>query len=87
MRLPITTIAIACFAVISQSRAEQNPRTQEDVERVFESIDRNDDDRISKREGQRAEVIRGRFKGVDADQDGYLSRAEYRARPRKERFE
>lgn len=87
MRIQITATAIACIAIISQVHASEEPRTKEQVERVFDSIDRDGDDRISKREGTRAEVIRDRFDGVDADQDGYLSRAEYRARPRNERFE
>lgn len=87
MRIQITTIAIACLATISQLHANEEPRTRGQVERVFDSIDRDGDDRISKREGARAEVIRDRFDGVDANQDGYLSRAEYRARPRKEGFE
>jgi hypothetical protein len=87
MRLHIMIAAVASFVAISGAHAEQNPKTTQDVERVFESLDRNDDERISPRESARAEVLRDRFKGVDADQDGYVSRAEYRARPRNEQFE
>ena len=87
MRLHIMIAAVASFAAIAGVHAEPNPKTSQDVERVFESLDRNDDERISRREGARAEVLRDRFKGVDADQDGYVSRAEYRARPRNEQFE
>lgn len=87
MRAPIAIAAAATVAFVSSVLAGQNPRTAEEVERVFESIDRNNDDRISRREGQRAEAVRERFDGVDADQDGYLSRAEYRARPSDEQFE
>lgn len=93
MRLAIATVAVACLIAL-QAQAQRdshmsttNPRTAEEVERVFEAIDRDGDDRISKREGERSELIGDRFDGVDADQDGYLSRAEFRARPRKERFE
>ena len=94
MRLAITTVAVACLTMSLQSHAQTdsstaqaNPRTAEEVERVFEAIDRDGDDRISKREGERSELFGDRFDGVDADEDGYLSRAEFRARPRKERFE
>jgi Ca2+-binding EF-hand superfamily protein len=87
MRLHIMIAAVASFAAMSGTQAEQNPKTAQDVERVFESLDRNDDERISRRESARGEVLRDRFKGVDADQDGYVSRAEYRARPRNEQFE
>lgn len=92
MRLQITTTAVACLTLLSQLHANdvartEEPRTKEQVERVFDSIDRDRDDRISKQEGARAEVIRNRFDGVDADQDGYVSRSEYRARPTNEPFE
>ncbi len=87
MRRPITAVALACVIAICDVNAQQNPRTSEDVERVFDAIDRDNDGRISKREGEQAEVTRGRFEGIDANEDGYLSRAEYRARPRKEQFE
>lgn len=63
------------------------PRTAEEVERVFEAIDRDGDDRISRSEGQRTNILRERFDGVDANEDGYVSRSEYRARPRNESFE
>lgn len=87
MRLTITAIAVACLIATSHADPQQNPRTSEDVERVFNAIDRDNDGRISKREGEQAEVVRDRFEGIDANEDGYLSRAEYRARPRKEQFE
>jgi Ca2+-binding EF-hand superfamily protein len=57
------------------------------VEQVFESLDRNEDDRISKAEAQRRSELRERFAGVDASGDGYLSRSEYLSRPSDERFE
>ena len=66
---------------------EQNPQTPQDVEQVFSALDRDDDKRISKQEAQRRAELRERFAGVDASGDGYLSRNEYRARPRDEPFE
>lgn len=87
MRVAIAAVVAATLAFMSNVLAEQPPRTAEEVERVFDSIDRNSDDRISRRESERARIVRERFDGVDADEDGYLSRAEYRARPRNEQFE
>lgn len=88
MRFQSIATAIACLTLLSQVHAsEENPRTTEEVERVFDAIDRDGDERISKREGERSELVRDRFESVDSDQDGYLSRAEYRARPTNEAFE
>jgi|ADGO01.1.fsa_nt_gi hypothetical protein len=84
-------VTLMAFAFIANAFADEKepgePRTKEDVDRVFDEIDRDSDDRISRSESQRATIVRDRFEGVDADQDGYLSRAEYRARPRDENFE
>jgi hypothetical protein len=66
---------------------EQDVRTERDVEVVFDSLDRNDDQRISKQEATKERSLSRRFGGVDADRDGYLSKAEFEARPSAERFE
>jgi hypothetical protein len=66
---------------------EPDVRTARDVEVVFNSLDRNDDERISKQEAAKERTLRRRFGGVDADRDGYLSKAEFEARPSPERFE
>lgn len=66
---------------------DAQPRSPEDVQRVFESLDRDQDERISKTEAQRRSELRERFAGIDASGDGYLSPSEYRARPSDEPFE
>lgn len=58
-----------------------------DVEVMFEALDRNHDQQLSKTEAGRKHGLRQRFRGIDADSDGYLSRAEFEARPSAERFE
>lgn len=86
-----TIIIVACIVALSSTAAaaadEKQLRTTRDVEVVFESLDRNDDQRISKSEATREQTLRKRFDGMDASGDGYLSKAEFRARPRAEPFE
>jgi len=45
------------------------------------------DQRISKAEAAQRKDLRRRFAAVDADQDGYLTKAEFAARPSEEPFE
>jgi hypothetical protein len=66
---------------------ERDVRTTRDVQVVFDSLDRNDDQRISKQEAAKERSLSRRFGGVDADRDGYVSKAEFEARPSPERFE
>lgn len=75
--------ALSCTALAD----DDQPRTTQQVELVFAAIDRNDDQRISKAEAAREEGLRKRFAGMDASGDGYLSKAEFRARPSDEPFE
>jgi Ca2+-binding EF-hand superfamily protein len=85
MKAPIL-ILTAIFTAAAYAGPE-SPRTPQEVEQVFESLDRNEDERISKAEAQRRSELQERFAGVDASGDGYLSRSEYRSRPSDERFE
>lgn len=86
MKAPVL-ILTTVFAASATYAEPESPRTTQEVEQVFESLDRNEDERISKAEAQRRADLRQRFAGVDASGDGYLSRSEYRSRPRDERFE
>ncbi|MFO7305555.1 MAG: hypothetical protein C0P74_008555 [Gammaproteobacteria bacterium] len=79
-------LAIGWCSLTAQEPVD-DPRTAEEVDRVFDAMDRDGDDRISRSEAQRSPLLRHRFDGVDANEDGYVSRAEYRARPRNEPFE
>ena len=86
MKAPVLFLT-TCLAAGAAYAEPQSPRTTQEVEQVFESLDRNEDERISKAEAQRRSELRERFAGVDASGDGYLSRSEYRSRPSDERFE
>jgi Ca2+-binding EF-hand superfamily protein len=86
MKAPILILIAVCTAAAAYAEPE-SPRTTREVEQVFESLDRNEDERISKAEAQRRAELRERFAGVDASGDGYLSLSEYRSRPSDERFE
>ncbi|HEX7115586.1 MAG TPA: hypothetical protein VF193_10690 [Steroidobacter sp.] len=93
------TFAIVCFAAALCARsamadepadrddAKRQIETPQDVALVFEALDRNDDQRISKAEAAQRKDLRRRFAAVDADQDGYLTKAEFAARPSEEPFE
>jgi hypothetical protein len=76
--------AIVSFAAIPE---DLPIRSTEDVEVVFTSLDRNHDRKISRDEAQVKGSVRKRFDGIDSDGDGYLSKAEFAARPSAERFE
>jgi Ca2+-binding EF-hand superfamily protein len=85
-----TILILTCIAALASTAAaadEKQPRTARDVEIVFQALDRNDDQRISKDEAAREKTLRKRFAAVDASGDGYLTKAEFRARPRAETFE
>jgi Ca2+-binding EF-hand superfamily protein len=84
-----TILFVAAMAMFATANADEDetPKTQAEVEQVFESLDRNNDERISQREASRKPSLRERFAGVDESGDGYLSRSEYRSRPSDERFE
>jgi Ca2+-binding EF-hand superfamily protein len=86
VRTPIFVLTAILVAAAAYAEPE-SPRTTQEVEQVFESLDRNEDERISKSEAKRRSELRERFAGVDASGDGYLSRSEYRSRPSDERFE
>lgn len=80
-------LIVASLSIASAWAADEPPKTREEVEQVFESLDRDGDDRISQREAREEESLRERFAGVDANGDSFLSRQEFRARPSNEPFE
>jgi hypothetical protein len=80
-------LLLGAVCACGASADQQEVRTARDVDVVFKSLDRNDDERISKQEAAQERTLRRRFGGVDADRDGYLSKAEFEARPSPERFE
>ena len=62
-------------------------RSTEDVEVVFNALDRNSDSKISRSEATVKGSVSKRFDGIDSDGDGYLSKQEFAARPSPEKFE
>jgi Ca2+-binding EF-hand superfamily protein len=87
----IKTCATWLFAAAPQLHAaatEDIPiRSTEDVEVVFDALDRNNDRKISRSEATVKGSVSKRFDGIDSDGDGYLSKREFAARPSAEKFE
>lgn len=87
----INTCATCLFAgapAIHAGAADELPiRSTEDVEVVFDALDRNNDSRISRSEASVKGSVSKRFDGIDSDGDGYLSKQEFAARPSAEEFE
>lgn len=79
----------ACALLVACAALAAHPpiRTAADVELAFKSLDRDNDQRISRKEAAKEESLRKRFAGVDSSGDGYLSFEEFRARPSAEPFE
>ena len=75
------------FAATNAFSVDDKPKTREEVEQVFASLDRDGDEQISRSEARREASLRERFAAVDASGDGYLSKSEFRARPSDEPFE
>jgi Ca2+-binding EF-hand superfamily protein len=51
----------------------------QDAELVFRALDRNGDGRITQQEAQANELVLENFSAADANNDGYLSLAEFSA--------
>lgn len=82
------TLLAAALAPRAAPTAEELPvRSTQDVQVVFNSLDRNRDEKISRSEASVKGSVSKRFDGIDADGDGYLSRREFAARPSDARFE
>lgn len=84
----VSILLYAAALLPCSATADEPPvRTAQDVQVVFQSLDRNGDQRISRNEAGKQQSLRKRFAGVDANNDGYLSKQEFEARPRPARFE
>jgi Ca2+-binding EF-hand superfamily protein len=86
-----TTVIVTCAASLLApwlATADDLPvRSTADVAVVFKSLDRNHDEKISRTEASVKGSVSKRFDGIDSNGDGYLSKAEFAARPSAERFE
>jgi Ca2+-binding EF-hand superfamily protein len=89
MKTVVTRIWLlaAALAACAATSDELPVRSTHDVKVVFESLDRNRDEKISRSEASVKGSVGKRFDGIDSDGDGYLSRQEFAARPSDERFE
>jgi Ca2+-binding EF-hand superfamily protein len=82
-----TGLLVAALAACAAAADELPVRSTNDVKVVFESLDRNRDQKISRSEATVKGSVSKRFDGIDSDGDGYLSKREFAARPSDERFE
>lgn len=82
-----TWLLVAALAPCAASADDLPVRSTKDVEVVFQSLDRNRDEKISRTEASMKGSVGKRFDGIDSDGDGYLSWREFAARPSDQRFE
>ena len=87
MKTCATLLLAAALAPCAATADELPVRSTNDVKLVFESLDRNRDEKISRTEASVKGSVSKRFEGIDSDGDGYLSKREFAARPSDERFE
>jgi Ca2+-binding EF-hand superfamily protein len=80
-------LLVAAVAPRALPADELPARSTKDVEIVFDSLDRNRDEKISRSEASVKGSVSKRFDGIDSDGDGYLSKREFAARPSDEPFE
>lgn len=81
-------LLVAALAPRAATTADELPvRSTQDVQVVFNSLDRNRDEKISRSEASVKGSVSKRFAGIDSDGDGYLSKREFAARPSDARFE
>lgn len=81
-----TALAGLCAAALADDGTGTLDTTAQ-VQVAFETIDRNSDQRISKTEAGTHKTLIDRFAAVDADGDGFISKAEFEARPGGKSFQ
>lgn len=87
MKTLAISLLVATVPLCGAIADELPVRSTNDVQVVFDSLDRDRDRQISRTEAARKQSVGKRFDGIDSNADGYLSRAEFAARPTAERFE
>lgn len=83
----IATCAASLLATWTATADDLPVRSTADVTVVFQGLDRNKDQKISRAEASVKGSVSKRFDGIDSNGDGYLSRQEFAARPSAEKFE
>lgn len=75
-------IAAAALAAIAgetvKAPVETAPATKEEPAPLFENLDANNDDYLTKEEARHSANVRDRFKELDIDRDGKISRPEFK---------
>ena len=81
MRMLIALIAATLFttAATANDPSGDKDRSKQAAQEKFDSLDRNDDGRVSKGEATDEDMLSAQFASVDADSDGYVSEPEYTA--------
>jgi type II secretory pathway pseudopilin PulG len=76
------TLGAMFQAAAGQDSAREADEARRAAEAIFEALDQNADQQLSKIEAAADRRLSDTFAAADADADGYLSRAEYLARPK-----
>jgi hypothetical protein len=84
MRAFISISAFAIALAAGVATAGGNERYGGPAAAVFESLDRNSDQRLSKQEASSDESVAGKFAALDVDGDGYITKREFTARMEKD---
>jgi Ca2+-binding EF-hand superfamily protein len=87
MKINVIATCAASLAAWTATADDLPVRSTADVTVVFQALDRNKDQKISRTEASVKGSVSKRFDGIDSNGDGYLSKREFEARPSDERFE
>jgi hypothetical protein len=75
----LTTIAGALVSIAAMAQVPSPPPAipPSSPQATFESLDRNQDQRVSKVEATADDGLSAQFAALDADADGYINKSEY----------
>ena len=79
MTLGLIAAALITTAATANEPGGDKDRSRQAAEAKFESLDRNDDGRVSKSEARDDSKLSAQFTSADTNSDGYLTEPEYTA--------
>lgn len=82
MRTLIALFAAALFttaAADDRTSKHDHDKSMQSADSKFDSLDRNDDEQLSRAEAQQEDSLSAQFAAVDQDADGFVSKSEYTA--------
>lgn len=80
MRALIALFAASLFTTaVADDKSSKHDASTQSADAQFDTLDRNDDDQLSRTEVQREEGISAEFASIDQNSDGFLSKSEYAA--------